>query len=415
VRQCDTENPSSSIFYYTLLHCVIIVWRQWQNLIQNKKIAENQKEMSILHGSRYSIFLTFLAALVLCTWRLHAAVPLENCIAFAPAEARSRVLAAAETYVNTPYRHGGLDRRGLDCSGLVYVSFKDALEVSVPRSATDLYSWVEKIQIENIRPGDLVFFKTSNNGSISHVGIFVGDKRFIHAASSGPKTGVIYSNLDERYWSLTYAGAGRALPEADISGGIGNKEAVDNKNVIAVKTKEQKIGRGKESTKEGKILIGFAAAPTWGTFLTYNNVVRGVEGQFRFGLAAKPLGQPMIFGMEVRHEWDSALGVFRMPITLSCGINDKLRVFVGPAFSFGDATLTVSGEDRHYTGGTNWFGTAGISIAPFAIKIAGNDLAPYAELAWQSYINNSKDKNFGADLAASYRFSTGMRYTWKIR
>jgi hypothetical protein len=90
-----------------------------------------------------------------------------------------------------------------------------------------------------------------------------------------------------------------------------------------------------------------------------------------------------------------------------------VRIFAGFAFSFGSATLTASGENRHYIGGTNWFGTAGISVAPFVIKIAGNDMAPYAELAWQSYFNDNNEKNYGADFAASYRFSTGIRYTWK--
>ncbi|MDR0495026.1 MAG: C40 family peptidase [Treponema sp.] len=374
--------------------------------------------MSNLHGSR-SRFSVFLTALTLCGGRLSAA-PLENGFALAPAataspeektaafgDARLRVLDAAGKYENTPYRYGGLDRRGLDCSGLVYLSFKDALDISVPRNAAGLYSWVEKIQIENARPGDLVFFKTDNNGNISHVGIFVGDRRFIHAASEGPKTGVIYSSLNERYWSLTYAGAGRVLPEADIAGSAGNKDAT------AAKVQKQKKERGKKSAEEGRILLGIAAAPTWGTFFADSSVVRGAAGQFRLGAAVKPFGQPMILGMELRPEWDGVLGVFRLPITLSWGINDKLRIFAGPAFSFGDAALTASGESRHYIGGTSWFGAAGITVAPFAIKIAGNDLAPYAELAWQSYFSNDNDKNYGADFAASYRFSTGIRYTWK--
>jgi probable lipoprotein NlpC len=345
--------------------------------------------------------------LALCAERLPAVAPLENGSAFAPADARLRVLAAAEKYENTPYRFGGLDRRGLDCSGLIYVSFQDALEISVPRSAADLYSWAEKIPIENARPGDLVFFKTGSNEKISHVGIFVGDKRFIHSASEGPKTGVIYSSLNERYWSLTYAGAGRALPEAEISSGTDKKEAVE------IKTQESKKKRGKENTEKAKILLGVAVAPTWGTWLADSNIVRGVEGQFRFGIPVKPFGQPMIFGLELRQEWDSVLGVYRIPITLSWGINDKVRIFGGPAFSFGDASLTASGEDRNYIGGTYWFGEAGISVAPFAINIAGNDLAPYAELAWQSYFSDHNGKNFGADFAASFRFSTGIRYTWK--
>jgi probable lipoprotein NlpC len=160
-----------------------------------------------------------------------AAAPLEGGYALAPKasaspaekdaayrEARSRLLAAAGKYERTPYRYGGIDRRGLDCSGLVSLSFFDALGISVPRNAESLYSWVEKIPIDNAQPGDLVFFRTTGNGKISHVGILTGEGRFIHSASSGPVTGVIYSRLNEKYWSRTYAGAGRALPATGISG-----------------------------------------------------------------------------------------------------------------------------------------------------------------------------------------------------
>jgi len=89
----------------------------------------------------------------------------------------------------------------------------DALGISLPRSASDLYLWVIRIPIDRAQPGDLVFFRTGTTSSINHVGIYLGNRRFIHAASAGLKTGVIYSNLDEPYYVSTYAGAGRAFPE----------------------------------------------------------------------------------------------------------------------------------------------------------------------------------------------------------
>jgi len=364
------------------------------------------------HFPPFYMLIGLVMALVFCTVSLPAA-PLNNGFALAPAakaspaektaafqEARQQVLAAAGRYEHTPYRYGGLDQRGLDCSGLVYVSYRDALGVSVPRNTWSLYSWVEKVQIEDALPGDLLFFMTTGNGSISHVGIFAGDGRFIHAASEGPVTGVMYSNLDERYWSRTFAGAGRALPEVKPGGSINNKNPATAQN-----------------NQETGILMGFAAAPTWNTYSTSadNNLLRGVVSQFRLAAAVEPFGQPMIFGLELRPEWDRVLGIYRLPITFSWGMNDKLRFFVGPALSFGNAALDVAGETRQYIGGTSWFGAAGITAAPFAVKVAGNDLSPYAELAWQSYVSNNARFNFGADLAAGFRFSTGIRYTWKIK
>ena len=126
------------------------------------------------------------------------------------ADARARLVKAAQKYRGVPYRYGGMDRRGLDCSGLVFLSFRDSLNVEVPRRSEDLWHWTERLEQDQIQPGDLVFFE--QNGRIFHVGIYIGEGWFLHSASSGPKTGVMYSRLDERFWSRSYAGAGRALP-----------------------------------------------------------------------------------------------------------------------------------------------------------------------------------------------------------
>jgi len=349
-----------------------------------------------------------------------AAAPLDSDFALAPKasasqvekdaayqEARARLLAAAGKYERTPYRYGGRDRKGLDCSGLVSLSFFEALGISVPRSAESLYSWVEKISIDNAQPGDLVFFRTTKTNKISHVGIFTGDGRFIHSASEGPVTGVIYSRLDERYWSRTYAGAGRAFPAAGT---------YDSANIENALTKRQKES-GKEKSaarrqKDNGLLVGFAAAPTWD--FSDGNVLRGAAGQIRFGAVVRPLGVQMILGAEIKPEWDNTLGVFRLPFTLSWGLSDRLRIFAGPVLSFGGAALDVSGESRPYSSDINWLGVAGLTLSPFAVKIARTDLAPYAEIAWQSYFTDSPDRNIAADLAAGFRFSTGLRFTWHM-
>ena len=139
--------------------------------------------------------------------RLGAEAPLADISA---KDARALLIKAAQQYRGLPYRYGGLDRRGLDCSGLVFLSFRDSLQVEVPRRAEDLYHWTERLEREQIQPGDLVFFE--QGGRIFHVGIYIGEGWFFHSASSGPKTGVLYSRLDEDFWSRNYAGAGRALP-----------------------------------------------------------------------------------------------------------------------------------------------------------------------------------------------------------
>ena len=154
-----------------------------------------------------------LAGFILLASSVFAEVPINDKLlqGVTSTEARLKLIETAESYLGTPYRYAGLDKRGLDCSGLVYVSFKEGLGYETPRSAENFYLWAEKINTSELQPGDLVFFITTGS-RISHVGIYTGGGRFIHSASQGPKTGVMYSNLDESYWKRTYKGAGRALP-----------------------------------------------------------------------------------------------------------------------------------------------------------------------------------------------------------
>jgi probable lipoprotein NlpC len=403
-----------------------------------------------VRGEKY-LYLFLWVFLFAALGRIFAA-PLETGFELAPAavaspeektaafkEARIRLLAAAARYERTPYRYGGIDRNGMDCSGFVYASFKDGLAVSVPRSTTGLYSWVEKIGTEKLQPGDLVFFKTTNSGGISHVGIYVGGNRFIHSASEGPSTGVIYSGLDEKYWARTYTGAGRALPAADIyapggqiptapkngdtsgqNDGISKSDASTKNPAVSKEIKPEtgnetrrKTALAKTDENNRHIFWGFAAAPSWNGFLADGNIIRGVAGHLRAGIETDVFPRPMVFGMELRMEWDRTLGVFRLPITFSWGFNDKFRIFGGPVFSFGDAVLKTSKGDRHYVSGSNWFGALGITYAPFSIKIAQGKLAPYGELAWQAYFSDNNQFDLNSDFAAGIRFSTGLRYTWK--
>ena len=370
-----------------------------------------------------------LAGVILACALPLAAAPLERGFDAAPGvfasqaerdaaywDARFKVLAIAGKYERTPYRYGGADRSGIDCSGLVYVSFKEALSVTIPRSAKGLYTWSEKISVDMLQPGDLVFFSTDNTGTVSHVGLYAGGDRFIHSASAGTKTGVIYSGMAESYWARTFYGAGRALPGSDSFAGHSppNRGPAAATETAAGETAKEKITKPKNTAagSSDRFTMGIAVAPTWNAFLSDGNIIRGFAGQIRLGM--ETFKKPMIFGLELRPEWDGALGVFRVPLTLSWGPNDKWRIFAGPVVSFGDPVLERENGNRHYKGGTTWFGAVGFTAAPFLIPISNGQLAPYAEIAWQGYYINSSYRDPGADFAARFRLSTGLRYTWKL-
>ncbi|HET19122.1 MAG TPA: NlpC/P60 family protein [Chromatiales bacterium] len=109
------------------------------------------------------------------------------------------------------YRSGGDEPgTGFDCSGLVFFSFS-SVGISLPRTSQDMYRHARRIEKSELRPGDLVFFRLRSS-RISHVGIYAGDGRFVHAPSRGKD--VELAALDDAYWKKRFAGAGRIDAEA---------------------------------------------------------------------------------------------------------------------------------------------------------------------------------------------------------
>jgi murein DD-endopeptidase len=122
-----------------------------------------------------------------------------------PAPLQLRGLAIAHDMVGAPYRYGGSSPRGFDCSGLVYYSYREA-GLQVPRTTGEQYRQSERISLASLQRGDLLFFRISR-AKISHVGIYAGDGRFIHAPSGGKQ--VSYASLNDPYWKSRVIGAGR--------------------------------------------------------------------------------------------------------------------------------------------------------------------------------------------------------------
>jgi cell wall-associated NlpC family hydrolase len=124
--------------------------------------------------------------------------------------AANAVLMRAISLVGTPYRYGGnTPEGGFDCSGLVNYVYRDMLDLRLPHSARELAGWQgPRIDQDRLTAADLVFFGSGDE--VSHVGIYVGEGRFVHA----PRTGgmVRLDRLDGAYWRDHYSGARRVLP-----------------------------------------------------------------------------------------------------------------------------------------------------------------------------------------------------------
>lgn len=102
----------------------------------------------------------------------------------------------AASMVGKPYRYGGHSPRGFDCSGLVYFSYQRA-GLSVPRSTSSQRARSRKVSLNRVASGDLLFFNQEGKYS-SHVGIYIGRDRFVHAPSSGKRVRV--DTLTDPYW-----------------------------------------------------------------------------------------------------------------------------------------------------------------------------------------------------------------------
>lgn len=114
------------------------------------------------------------------------------------------VIETARSYLGTPYRYGGMSRLGVDCSGLMCLSYQ-SVNKSLPRTSKAMAESGRKVGKEELEPGHLIFFDAKNGHNINHVGMVVassdGEVQFIHASSSA---GVRIDRLEDPYWNKRF-------------------------------------------------------------------------------------------------------------------------------------------------------------------------------------------------------------------
>lgn len=137
---------------------------------------------------------------------------------------KARVQKAQKTAMNKlmgqigkPYRWGGTSpRTGFDCSGLVWYAYKDLVKFRIPRTANEMYHLRDARPVDRgeLESGDLVFFRTRGRGTADHVGVYVGNGKFIQS----PRTGrdIQITSLSEDYWANHYVGARRVMTSKTI-------------------------------------------------------------------------------------------------------------------------------------------------------------------------------------------------------
>ncbi len=124
-------------------------------------------------------------------------------------DARHAAARTAEAMIGAPYRYGGSSPSGFDCSGLVVYSYARAGVSGLPRSAASLERAARPVALADLEPGDLLFFRLGGKKT-SHVALYVGDRAFVHAPSSGKRVERV--SFDHVYWAPRIARAGRVVP-----------------------------------------------------------------------------------------------------------------------------------------------------------------------------------------------------------
>ena len=111
------------------------------------------------------------------------------------------------SWIGVPYKFGGCSRQGIDCSCFVNTFYSEFYGITLRRRAEDMQLDIHAVNIDELQQGDIIFYKIKGQ-KISHVGIYISKKRFVHASTS---KGVMINSLDEAYYAKYYAGAGRVL------------------------------------------------------------------------------------------------------------------------------------------------------------------------------------------------------------
>jgi len=126
-------------------------------------------------------------------------------------------------WIGTPYRFGGSSKKGVDCSAFTKQLYSEVFNLDIKRNSRDIFSMVSPVSKDELKEGDLVFFKIHSR-SISHIGIYLGNGRFAHASMKG----VAISSLDDPYYNRYFYKGGRVLSAFKEELGVADKPTNNN-------------------------------------------------------------------------------------------------------------------------------------------------------------------------------------------
>lgn len=346
-----------------------------------------------------------------------------------PSETRSKFVNYSKQFIGTKYQRGATGPDAFDCSGFVYSMSRESVGVQLPRTSQAMYTFAVLVPESDCEAGDLVFFRTTSSGNISHVGILIDENTFIHCASDGPKTGVITSSLASGYWKEHFVGFGRVLPTSKKKQITVNPLPRDDKTVVAssepsetksasspakMSSSTSKVEPKKtsattkpksRSSANGDFVADFSLCMDWSVLTAKDFILnfRGVSTSANLRYAAWSL-EP---GLGVMFRYDNKMGIIQLPIVLSLTFSDYLRAYAGPVVTFGDAD--VPGID-HDAEGSIFPGIMGLSLSTPSWDLGAVKIALIQDIQYTVF--NEKD---GSALSARNSTASGLLLSTGVR
>lgn len=375
----------------------------------NIVITSNQlaKRILIVFGILFSV----------CSLKLCA----EN---ISPAQAqvsREKFVAEAKKYVGCPYVYGATGPDSFDCSGLIYFTAKEALGVQLPRTSKALYSYCRIVSKDKMEIGDLLFFKTNNTASITHVGIYIGGSQFISAISDGPNSGVIISSLQQDYWKPKYVGCGQFLAsgkskntsddfdyeEEFVADSSSSKKTSNNQQTAKNANFQGSSFYNPKSSIVDSITFDAILSGGWSLFSPNEFMIkwRGINVETNARISKWILEPGFGFGVRYNH----GLNVVQLPLMFSATLNDYVRFYAGPVITFGNPQMLGTNEEIQ----SSFFpGILGVTFSTPSFSINKAKVQFVQDISYTVF--NKKDNSalpFLESISAGLVMFTGVKVT----
>ncbi len=303
---------------------------------------------------------------------------------------RAAFVRAAQSYLGTSYLSGGNNRTGMDCSGLVYRASLDSMPRPLPRTVAALAAAAEQIPIGQAESGDLLFFNTV--GALTHVGIYLGDGKFVHAASEGPRTGVIVSSLTEPYWKRTFAFSGRILTaeqyartgQTPSAGGSWDTDSSTENSLPVVYPFEGSFG----------LRVGFTGAVLW-DFMPGETPIRGGIAMVRLSWMR---GMTVFPGIIAGFSADNRSESLSFPLAASLSHPSGFSFFLGTQLH-----LTASSSLNK---AAQFPGLLGLSWESKPARLGRQNIRFYQDFCYSNFPNET--------FSAGVRFTSGLTLSYDL-